>query len=263
MCSSLKIEVSESFAKMKTYTVVVEGNTASGKTTLMKNLMDKVQEFTVFLEPVDRWQYVPVENQLAHLKKKFLSDPTNYVVPYQLETYSAYADLHRTIVPTAIKVLERSIHSSQIFQQMMLEEGQLSAEKYSFLQESRKHWCIPDPFEPDMVIYLRTSPEICLQRITERNHNLDLPQEYLKRLHLIHDKYVSHLTCPVYHIDGADSPDSIFRSAVTAIFSCYCANRLSFYAKNSGDPSDHHESDHGAIAEGSELASNFVPGQTP
>lgn len=263
MCSFLRIATSENFVKMKTYTVVIEGNVASGKTTLMKTLMDTVPEFTVFIEPVDRWQYVPMENQLAHLKKKFLSDPTNYAVPYQLEAYSAYADLHRTIVPTAIKVMERSIHSSQIFQQMMLEEGKINAEKYAFLQESRKHWCTPDPFEPDLVIYLRVSPEICLARMKERDQNCDFPFDYLAKLHHIHDQYIGHLPQPVCKINGKDSPDSIFRSAVTAIFSSYCANRLNYYANSPVAYSCQNEPHAGAIAEGQDLATSYVPGQTP
>ena len=247
---------------MKTFTVVVEGNVASGKTTLMKTMMDTVPEFTVFIEPVDRWNYVPMETQLSHLKQKYLDDPVNYAVPYQLEAYSIFADFHRTIVPTAIKVMERSIHSSQIFQQVMLEEGKLTAEKYSFLQESRKYWCTPEDFQPDLVIYLQTPPEVCISRLKAVKPIPEFPIECITKLHYVHEEFISGLRQPVSRISGDDSPSNIFRSAVTAIFTSYCANRLTAYANHSSSYF-FNESHHGATAAGQELAAAAMSGQTP
>jgi len=45
------------------FTVVVEGNIGSGKTTFLQRFSDLNDEVTVLAEPVDRWRNVHGENK--------------------------------------------------------------------------------------------------------------------------------------------------------------------------------------------------------
>ena len=216
---------------MTIYTVIIEGNIASGKTTMVSKLRQNIPDFSVFAEPVEKWQKVVQDGQEVNLLQQFYEEPRKYAVPFQLEVARTFAEIHKLDVPTPFKVMERSIHSSEIFQQVLLEEGVLSSAEHEILQQAKASICQADSFAPDLIIYLRTEPGLCFQRAMarQRSEETSLSLDYLKRLHVAHDLYCARATAPVVKISGDQTPSEIYRAAVTSIFTAFCTDRLAKY----------------------------------
>ena len=220
------------------YTVVIEGNIGSGKTTLVRKLQHSVPEFTVFPEPVEKWQNVVQDGQTVNLLKQFYEDPTTFAVPFQKEILRTYELLHRQQVATPFKVMERCIHSSEIFQEVLLADQILTQEQFHDLHQHKQALCSydpmalhPNPFSPDLIIYLRTDPQTCLTRVRERMRSEEggVTLDYLNKLHFTHDLYTCRASAPVCKINGGLSPSEVYRSVVTTIFTSYCTDRLAKY----------------------------------
>ena len=177
--------------------ISIEGNIGSGKSTLLANLKKYFNKNTkiIFLgEPVDEWNKITDENGVTILEK-FYSDQYKYSFSFQMMAYiSRLALLKKTIQENqdAIIISERSLYTDKlVFAKMLFDDKKIEDVNYSIYLK----WF--DTFAQDFpltgVVYLKTDPKICYERIKKRNRNGEetIPLDYLEKCSLYHDEMIA------------------------------------------------------------------------
>lgn len=158
--------------------IFVEGNIASGKSTLLGML--QTCGYSVIQEPVHLWH--------GHLGKLYGSCEKTWSLPVQLLSLTTrMEDLIRAERTQHSAIIERSIKSSDIFSKLTLDDKGLSAYKEvrdvyttSFLEGLGSH----------TTVYLRSQPETCIERAKKRARESEagIQDEFIRKLHLLHDE---------------------------------------------------------------------------
>ena len=147
------------------------GSIGSGKSTVL-NLLER-DGYNVFFEPIDKWNHL----------SKFYEDKKRWSFTFQIEVLNSFVQCPKQ----GFVLSERSPwESSQIFTKMLVENGDMTIDELELFNKVYDNIS----WKPDVFIYLRTTPEICMQRIINRNRNcestIDLP--YLKSIHDLYEK---------------------------------------------------------------------------
>lgn len=185
-------------------TVAVEGNIGSGKTTLLNHFRHH-SEVEVLEEPVDKWKNVGGKNLL----ELFYTDCQRW--SYLFESYAVLSlmKIHKKPHVTPVKMIERSVYSGYFcFEHNLCKSGMMSKAEHSVHNEWF-NW-ITKQHQPhlDLIIYLKTSPETCMERIKARNRSEEktIPMELLNALHERHEEWLIQrkfpVPAPVMVVDG-------------------------------------------------------------
>ena len=183
-----------------TYTIVsIEGNIGSGKSTLLSNLRQYYENNSnvVFLkEPVDEWEKIKDENGETILKK-FYADQEKYSFPFQMMAYVSRLKVLRDTLKTIkndnedkniIIITERSLYTDKmVFAKMLYDSKKIEHVNYQIYL----NWfdTFSDEFPVNKVVYVKTSPDKCYQRIVKRSRTGEenIPLEYLTSCSNYHD----------------------------------------------------------------------------
>ncbi|XP_015184551.1 PREDICTED: deoxynucleoside kinase isoform X2 [Polistes dominula] len=206
------------------FTVCVEGNIGSGKTTFL-NHFKNYDNAVVLQEPVELWRDVAGVNLLDLMYK----DPKRYAFLFQSYVQLTMLQLHTYKTQSPYKIMERSVYSARLFIENMKRSKMLQDIEVIVL-EDWYNWCITSAnIETDMIIYLRTSPEVVYQRmrIRARKEENAVSLEYLQQIHQIHDEWLLQqslfsLPAPVVVLDGNKSINEMvdeFEKCKSTIFS--------------------------------------------
>ena len=183
-----------------TYTIVsIEGNIGSGKSTLLSNLRQHYENNSnvVFLkEPVDEWEKIKDENGETILKK-FYADQEKYSFPFQMMAYVSRIKVLRDTLKTIktdtedkniIIITERSLYTDKmVFAKMLYDSKKIEHVNYQIYL----NWfdTFSYEFPVNKVVYVKTSPDKCYQRIVKRSRTGEenIPLEYLTSCSIYHD----------------------------------------------------------------------------
>ena len=177
------------------FTIIsIEGNIGSGKTTLLSNLQEhyKNNSNVVFLkEPVDEWVKIKDENGETILKK-FYADQEKYSFPFQMMAYVSRLKVLRDMLKNIKKnssnlnesniiiITERSLYTDKmVFAKMLYDSKKIEYINYQIYL----NWfdTFSEEFPVHKVVYVKTDPEKCYQRIVKRSRTGEenIPLEYL------------------------------------------------------------------------------------
>lgn len=167
--------------------IAVSGNIGAGKTTLVKRLSAHLG-FRSELEAVDRNPYLEL----------FYQDMKRWSFPLQVYFLS-----HRFRQGLSLEyqgkgvVLDRTIYEdAQVFARNLLECGYMTEtdfDTYLHLYDGM----VELVKAPDLLIYLKASPEKLVQRISgrgsegERSFEGNIPKQYLVQLHQRYEEWIS------------------------------------------------------------------------
>jgi deoxyadenosine/deoxycytidine kinase len=202
--------------------ISIEGNIGSGKSTLLENLKKHFKKNVniVFLkEPVDEWSKIKDENGITILEK-FYENQEKYSFSFQMMAYisrlkllkETVQELTKSIkkitqqiivnyendeetylaVPTYIIITERSLFTDKmVFAKMLYDTGKIEHINYQIYL----NWfnTFADDFIVNKVVYVRTDPEICYQRIDTRHRDGEdnIPIDYLKSCSQYHENMLN------------------------------------------------------------------------
>lgn len=171
------------------FTVLVEGNIGSGKTTFLKHFEKLQDKICVVTEPVEKWRNFDGINLLELL----YTDSDRWVVPFQ--SYVTLTMLQSHMLPSEkpIKLMERSIYSSKyVFAKNMFKTGRIHIGMYKILQAWYDFLETTMKIRVDLIVYLRTTPEVVYERIQRRARaeERSIPLEYLQQLHALHEEWL-------------------------------------------------------------------------
>jgi deoxyguanosine kinase len=183
--------------------VSIEGNIGSGKSTLLANLRKNFDKntFIIFLkEPVDEWSKIKDENGVTILEK-FYAAQDKYSFSFQMMAYISRLKLLKDTINQIkitqeknmeeqqyIIITERSLFTDKmVFAKMLYDTGKIEYVNYQIYL----NWfnTFADEFSVNKIIYVKTDPKICHQRIASRDRDGEgnIPIEYLKSCSDYHD----------------------------------------------------------------------------
>lgn len=173
--------------------LVVEGNIGAGKSTFLKILANYLDICPVF-EPNQRWQDVDGDNLLDLFYKD---------TPRWAYTFQSYAFVSRTIsheqtikaAQQSVLVLERSVFSDRYcFAKNIFEMGAMNHLEWQLYKEWFAWLVYQYTVLPTGFIYLRTSPEVCYERMRRRSRSEEstVSLDYLRLLYEKHENWLIH-----------------------------------------------------------------------
>ena len=211
----------------KNIIISIEGNIGSGKSTLLSKLReiyegtDKTRNNNIILlkEPVDDWEEIKDSNGNTMLQKFYL-DQEKYSFPFQMMAYISRLALLKTTIqqnPNAIIITERSLYTDKyVFAKMLHDNGKIEDVNYQIYSKWFDTFAVDFPVEK--LIYVKTEPTICHDRIAKRSRTGEdcIPLDYLINCHKYHEdmiKYVYNGEESQYIIDGNidihDTPEAL------------------------------------------------------
>jgi len=186
----------------------IEGNIGSGKSTLIEFLKNNEDGFYYLEEPVSVWNEVKDLSGVTILEK-YYQDPKKYAFSFQMMAYitrlSSIKKKISEIPPDSILFTERSIFTDrEIFAKMLYDSGNIEEVEYSIYLKWFNEF---KTINLDGIIYIQTNPELCHQRIEQRNRKGEesIPLEYLTECHNYHESWINNSSVPVLYINGQHS----------------------------------------------------------
>ncbi|KAB0790013.1 hypothetical protein PPYR_14905 [Photinus pyralis] len=176
----------------KPFTVIIEGNIGSGKSTFLQHF-ENHKDVCVLSEPVEMWRNCAGHNLLAN----HYENPVKWSFTFQSYIQLTMLQRHTFVTSKPIKLLERSIFSARYcFIEQLFRRGTLEAPSVSVLNEWFKYVITKFDVSVDLIVYLRTSPEVVYERVLTRNRKEEqsVSLQYLKDLHDLHENWLFHKT---------------------------------------------------------------------
>lgn len=177
----------------KQFRVSVDGNIASGKSTIL-NFFKRYPGTITIEEPVDLWRNVSNHNLLELLYsdlsgRNFLFE--NYVQLCRLK-------LQTKKYPFDVQFVERSIQNNRyVFIEAARQDKLLSAPEYVVLCKWYDWISSNMDISLDLIVYLQCSPEVAYKRMLSRGRSEEkssIPFKYMKKIHESYEAWLVNQT---------------------------------------------------------------------
>lgn len=169
--------------------VFVEGNIGVGKSTFL-NLLN-ANGVETLQEPVETWTSVTNDNG-KNILEEFYADPVRHSYTFQSIAFRSRVSGLSSVSKNCI--VERSVFTDRmVFAQVAREAGNISNIEWNDYVSWFDFIVDVKNIKPAGFIYLRASPETCVERIKKRSRPGEetIPIEYIKRIHDKHDLWLS------------------------------------------------------------------------
>jgi len=191
--------------KSRPFIVSIEGNIGAGKSTMLKHFQ-KYSDVEIVPEPVAEWCDVKGHNLL----QKLYEDPKRWSFQFQSYVQLTRLQLLNKKTTSSVKIIERSIQNNRFcFLENAKKDGSLSGAELEVLF-SWYNWLDKNLGLPlDLIVYLRTSPEVAYERLRQRGRKeeSDVPMKYIEGLHHSYEEWLVQkskgpLPAPVLILDA-------------------------------------------------------------
>jgi len=185
-------------SQSKVILVSFDGNIGSGKSTMMK----KAHEFyrnsanVIFAEePIGKWNQIKDKNG-TEILKLFYQDQEKHAFKFQIMAFvSRLAGLREIVKANPGKniviITERSLYTDkEIFAKMLYDQGKMSDVEHQIYLTLFDEFA--SEFEVNKVVYIKTDPVKCHQRINIRAREGEelIPLAYLEECHKYHEEFL-------------------------------------------------------------------------
>lgn len=195
--------------EMNVKLVTIEGNIGSGKSTMINLLRTKYPEYQILDEPVSQWTAL-VDDNGKNLLQLYYEDKNRWSYTFQncaLVTrvtlaLDAVYKAKATNKPT-ILISERGVLTDRyVFASMLREKGWLNQLEWNLYLLWFNYF--QDVVTSKGVVYIRTEPEVCKERIARRGREGEegIDMDYLNDLHKYHEDWLNNTSLPVLTIDS-------------------------------------------------------------
>lgn len=181
---------------------IIEGNIGSGKSTLLSSLQKK--GFHTIQEPVENWTKFK-DSSGKSLFSNFYDNPKEYSFTFQM--YVLLTRLQNMLKADVNSICERSIFTDvYVFAKCLYDAKLLNDYEYSIIEQWYNQIINTNKFKIQGIIYLQVDPNICFQRISERQRdsedNIDL--DYLETIHENHELWLNTSEENVFIVNDND-----------------------------------------------------------
>lgn len=176
---------------------ILEGNIGAGKTTLLNKIKQHTADpslptIEVVFEPVNSWHKQDAGQSLL---SNFYADIPRWA--YTLETYAMACRVREHIFeqqqPSPYRLIERSIYSGHYcFAHNSYHSGGMTSIEWSVYNHWYSFLLRNKCKAPLGFIYLKSTPEVCLERIRKRNRSGEnnISVDYLKQIDERHNEFL-------------------------------------------------------------------------
>ena len=185
----------------------IDGNIGSGKSRLvneLKNYYKDNNKICFLQEPVEVWENIKDING-NNILVNYYRDQKKYAFSFQMMAYiSRLSLLNRAIKSNLYEIIitERSIETDKmIFAKMLYDLTIIEDIEYKIYNMWFKEFI--EDLPKFKYIYVRTTPQICKERITKRNRlgeNINI--DYLEKCHSYHEEWLNLDVETILIIDG-------------------------------------------------------------
>lgn len=190
--------------KKRPFRVSIEGNVGCGKSTLI-NYFKNLPGIEAKPEPINEWRNVQGHNLLMLT----YADPKRWNFTFQHYVQLSRLNLQTKKSEKAIQIFERSLQNNRFcFVEMAHNNGLLAEPDYIALCEWYDWIQSHMDISLDLIVYLRSTPEVVHERMQIRNRPEEsrIPLDYLRKVHEYYEKWLvsrdpSTLPAPVLVID--------------------------------------------------------------
>jgi len=153
--------------------ISIDGNIGSGKSSFLSYLKEisKGQNFVFVDEPVEQWLQIRDGETGQSIFEKFYQDQSKYSFSFQMMAFiSRFSMLRKAIKenPDAIIITERCLYTDKyVFAKMLYDNKMLEDVNYQIYCKWFEEFSQEIPMSK--IIYIKTDPNICLERINKRN----------------------------------------------------------------------------------------------
>jgi len=173
------------------FTVVVEGNIGSGKSTFLQHFQRWNSQVELVPEPVDSWRDLKGHNLLQQMYEQ----PERNSLTFQTYAQLTMLKNHTMKTNRPVKLMERSIYSAKYcFAENLRRNGLMAESEYQVLSSWFDHLVNSPELDlgVDLIVYLRTKPEIARERLLGRGRGEEhlISLEYIQRLHDLHEEWL-------------------------------------------------------------------------
>ena len=205
-----------SFTHQRPFVVSVEGNIGSGKSTMLRYFEKMDSNVTVLAEPVTEW----CDLNGINLLQKLYEDSKRWSMQFQAYVQLSRLRLLKHPSKKKIKLLERSIQNNRYcFLELAEREGSLGPSELAVLKSWYEWLDTSMGLELDLIVYLRTSPEVSYNRMCARGRSEEngIPRQFIQSLHNVYEDWLIHKTLgpidtPVLVIDADSSKEEMIKS---------------------------------------------------
>ncbi|XP_041088253.1 deoxycytidine kinase 2-like isoform X2 [Polyodon spathula] len=219
VCSSAKLRGrlvhtnQDSATSSRLRRVSIEGNIAVGKSTFARLLQKVENRWGVIPEPLSKWQNLQTcesRESVSNLLQIMYQDPTRW--SYTFQSFSCMSRIRAQLeapppslleLERPLQIFERSVYSDRyVFAVSLFQMGCINETEWAIYQDW--HSFLVQQFgkriELEGIVYLRASPQKCLERLGQRarqeERSVDL--QYLERLHSQHEDWLIEKTTPLH-----------------------------------------------------------------
>ena len=142
-----------------TFTIVVEGNIGTGKSTLLNTIKARHPDLVdIVTEPIDKWQNCRGSNLLELM----YNDAKKNALVFQTFVQLTKVQMHKRPTDKPFRLMERSLMSARYcFIENLFANDYIDSVEYAVLDEWFNHLMID--YKIDQIVYLRTEPTISLK----------------------------------------------------------------------------------------------------
>ena len=175
----------------------IDGNIGSGKSTLFEELKEKYKDNKNIIfapEPVKQWEKICDKNM--SILEHFYTSPYEYSFSFQMMAFISRLSILRKIVSEnsdrdIIIITERNLFTDKyVFAKMLYDEGKINCINFQIYMEWFEEFSKEFPI--DYVVYLKTSPFICKERMAKRGRKGEegIRLAYLMLCDSYHEEYM-------------------------------------------------------------------------
>nr|XP_014333971.1 PREDICTED: thymidine kinase 2, mitochondrial isoform X3 [Bos mutus] len=150
---------------------------------------EKEKKSVVLTEPVPKWRNVRGHNPLGLMYQ----DACRWGLTLQTYVQLTMLDQHTRPQTLPVRLMERSIYSARyVFVENLYRSGKMPEVDYVVLSEWFD-WIVRNiDVSIDLIVYLRTTPETCYQRLKMRCREEEkvIPLEYLDAIHHLYEEWL-------------------------------------------------------------------------
>lgn len=194
--------------------VSIDGNIGSGKSVTLEHLKEYYlsgeggnADGIVFIqEPVKEWMDI-VDKDGVHILENLYKDLKRFAFRFQMMAYISRLKLLREACRdpnVRVIITERCVKTDRnVFAKMLYDDGSIEEDEYRIYNQ----WF--DEFIQDVpvagIVYVRASPEICVERITKRARPGEvISAEYINQCHTYHETWIESEKCQKLIISAND-----------------------------------------------------------